>query len=307
MISGSVRRMEMRDTGRTARTLEPLHAMAYFAPETEEHLVAAGLKRGRMCYFAGRAAAMGAVGPGVVVASFCNFSPTLVARHLPAAWGLAAPGAVVEARYAAVDAALRRMLGDDAVASGEVAEAARLARTATDAVTVEGRPLAAAHLDVPWPEAPHLVLWHALTVLREHRGDGHVALLVDAGLSGLEALVTHTASGRGFVAPFAMASRGWSQEEWDAGAAGLAERGLLAADGALTPEGAALRKRLEEDTDRLGAAPWLHLGAEGTARLGEIGGRLAAALVDAGCFPAGVFAAPRRPAPVLPHSEVKSR
>jgi hypothetical protein len=285
--------MEMRDTGRAARSLEPFHAMAYFAPETEEHLVAAGVKRGRMCYFAGRAAAMGAVGPGVVVASFYNFSPSLVARHLPAAWSLAAPAAVVRARYAAVDAALRRMLGDDAVGSAEVAEAAGLARRAVGAVTVEGRPIAAAHLDLPWPEAPHLVLWHAVTVLREHRGDGHVALLVEAGLSGLEALVTHTASGRGFVAPFAMASRGWSREEWDAGVAGLVERGLLAADGSPTPEGAALRKRLEDDTNRLGAAPWLHLGAEGTARLGEIGGRLAAALVEAGCFPAGAFAATR--------------
>lgn len=283
--------MEIRDTGRAARRLEPLHAMTYFAPETEEHLTAAGLKRGRMCYFAGRAAPMGAVGPGVVAATFYNFSPTLVARHLPAAWGLASPAAVVAARFAAVDAALRRMLGDDVVASAEVAEAAGLARRAAEAASVEGRPLAAAHLDVPWPDAPHVVLWHGLSVLREHRGDGHVALLAAAGLDGLEALVSYTATGRGFVAPFAMASRGWSREEWDAGAARLAERGLLDDTGALTPEGAALRRQVEHDTDRLGAGPWQHLGAEGAARLAETGGRLTAALLAAGCFPAGVFAA----------------
>ena len=263
------------------------------SPETEEHLTAAGLKRGRMCYFAGRAAPMGAVGTGVVAATFYNFNPALVARHVPAAWGLAAPDTVVAARLAAVDAALRRMLGDDVVASPEVAEAAVLARRAAEAASVEGRPLAAAHRDVPWPDAPHVALWHGLSVLREHRGDGHVALLAAAGLDGLEALVSYTATGRGFVPPFAMASRGWSQEEWDAGAARLAERGLLDGGGAPTDEGAALRTRLEHDTDRLGAGPWQHLGDDGAARLAETGGRLAAALVAAGCFPAGVFAASR--------------
>ncbi len=285
--------MEIRDTGRAARALEPLHSMCYFAPETEEHLSGAGLKRGRMCYFAGRAAPMGAVGPGVVAATFYNFNPALVARHIPAAWALAAPSVLVEARFAAVDAALRRMLGADVVASPEVAEAAQLARRAADAVTVEGRPLAAGHVDLAWPDAPHLVLWHALTILREHRGDGHIALLVAAGLDGLEALVSYTATGRGFVVPFALASRGWSQEDWDAGVARLAERGVLDGSGAVTEQGMTLRKGIEDETNRLGAGPWLHLGADGTARLADIGGRLVATLLTAGCFPAGVFATPR--------------
>ncbi len=267
--------------------------MTYFAPETERHLVAAGLRPGRMCYFAGRSAAMGAVGAGVVTATFYNFSGALVARHIPAAWTLAAPATLVAARFAAVDEALRRMLGDDVVASAEVAEAAGLARRAAAACTGEGRPLAAAHLDLDWPADPHLVLWHALSILREHRGDGHVTQLVDAGLGGLEALVSYTATGRGFVVPFAMASRGWAQEEWDAAVAGLAERGVLDAGGALTDDGTALRAAIERDTDRLGHAPWAHLGDDGAARLGEIGGRLVGALLAAGCFPDGVFAARR--------------
>lgn len=290
---GSVRRVDIRDSGRLARGLEPLHAMAYFAPETEELLTGAGLKPGRMSYFAGRAAPMGAVGAGVVAATFYNFSPTLVARSIPDAWTLATPETLVAARFAAVDAALRRMLGDDVVASPEVAEAAGLARRAAEACTVEGRPLAAGHLDVAWPAEPHLVLWHALSILREHRGDGHIAALVAAGLSGLEALVSYTATGRGFVMPFAMASRGWKQEQWDAAGAALAERGVLAADGTLTGDGTALRKRIEDDTNRLGAGPWDHLGDEGAARLGEIGGGLVRTLLAAGCFPDGVFAATR--------------
>lgn len=285
--------MDIRDTGRLARSLEALHSMTYFAPETEETLTAAGLEPGRMSYFAGRAAPMGAVGAGVVTATFFNFSPTLVARSIPAAWALASPEALVQARFAAVDAALRRMLGDTVVASSEVAEAAGLARRAAQACSVEGRPLAAGHLDVAWPDEPHLVLWHGMSVLREHRGDGHVAMLLDAGLSGLEALVCHTASGRGFVPEFARRSRGWSTEQWDAATAGLVERGVLGADGGLTDAGAALRKDVEDDTTRLGAGPWLHLGDEGAARLGDLGGVLVRALLAAGCFPDGVFAGAR--------------
>lgn len=271
--------------------------MTYFAPETEQFLTAAGLTPGRMSYFAGRSAPMGAVGAGVVAATFYNFNPALVARHVPAAWSLASPAALVEARFAAVDAALRRLLGDDVVGSADVAEAAGLARRAAEACTGDGRPLAAAHMDLDWPTAPHLVLWHALTILREHRGDGHVTQLVGAGLSGLEAIITHTATGKGFVVPFARASRGWSQEQWDAGVAGLVERGLLAPDTdtdlSLTPAGSDLRKGIEEGTARLAAAPWDHLGAEGTTRLGEIGGSLVRALLGAGCFPGGVFASSR--------------
>ncbi len=87
-----------------------------------------------------------------------------------------------------------------------------------------------------------------------------------------------------------MASRGWSQEQWDGAVAALAERGVLGADGALTDAGTALRAEVEDTTNRLGAAPWNHLGDDGAARLGEIGGRLVRALLAAGCFPDGVFA-----------------
>jgi hypothetical protein len=289
--------VDPRDSGRLARSLEPLHAFVYFAPESEERCVAAGLKPGRMTYFAARAAPMGAVGAGPVAATFYNFSPTLVARHIPAAWALASPDAVHAARNAAVDAALRRMLGDDVVGSADMAEAAELAGRAARAATFDGRALAAAWGDAAWPDAPHLRLWHALAILREHRGDGHIALLVEAGLSGIEALVSYTASGRGFVQPFARASRGWSEQEWDGAVAALAERGVLDASGALSEDGLALRKRIEDDTNRLGHAPWAALEDAGAARLGEIGGGLVRALVAAGCFPDGVFAATPRQEP----------
>jgi hypothetical protein len=269
-----------------------LHSLIYFAPETEERLVDAGLEAGRMCYFAGRSAPMGAVSGGVVAATFYNFNPVLVARCIPRAWELASPDAVVAARFAAADAVLTRLLGAEAIASADMTTIAGLAREAASACTVEGRPIYAGHADLDWPDAPHLVLWHALSLLREHRGDGHIAVLVAAGLNGIDALVTHVATGQGFVPAFAQASRGWSRPEWDGAVESLVARGLLESDSALTPAGDALRAQVEEETDRMAAPPWQHLGAERTEEVIRIGKAMTRAVMSAGAFPReGVFAA----------------
>jgi hypothetical protein len=270
--------------------LNPLHALIYFAPEADQEFGAAGLEPGRMAYLAGRAAAMGAVGAGTVTATFYNFSPALVARHVPRAWELAAPGEVLEARLRAVDSALRRLLGAEVADDPEVAEAARLALTATEACGAAGRPLYAAHADLDVPDRPHLALWHAGTLLREHRGDGHLVALAAAGLGGLEALVTHTATGNGFTTEFARSSRGWSVEEWDEAGERLRDRGLLDAQGALTPAGDEVRREVEDLTDRLARAPYDHLGDSATQRLTAIGVRLTRTALSNGAFPAGVFA-----------------
>jgi hypothetical protein len=252
-----------------------------------------------MCYFAGRSAPMGAVGSGVVAATFYNFSPGLVAHCIPRAWELASPDTVISARLAAVDAALTRLLGPDIIASPDMATMATLTREAASACRAEGRPLYAGHADLDWPAAPHLVMWHALSLLREHRGDGHIWALGAAGLSGIEALVTHTATGQGFVPEFARRSRGWSQQEWDLASGALAERGLLDGDGALTSAGRALRTRVEDETDRLAAPPWRHLGEGRTADVVRIGQAMTRAVTAAGAFPRhGVFA--RDEAPSMP-------
>lgn len=135
-----------------------------------------------------------------------------------------------------------------------------------------------------------MVLFHALTLLREHRGDGHVAALIGADLSGIEALVTHTATGKGFTQPAAQATRGWSDEEWSAAVAGLASRGLTTADGALTEDGAALRTAVERRTEESAYAPWDHLGETGTQRLTELCRPLVTTALTNGAFPPGVFA-----------------
>jgi hypothetical protein len=283
--------MDPKDAAKLQRSIDVVHSMTYFVPETEEHLVAAGLRPGRMCYFAGRAAPMGAVGPGVVAATFYNFNPELVARHLPRAWTLATPEAVVAARFRSVDAALRRVLGEETATGPEIAEAAALARTASEACTPEGRALYAGHADLDWPGEPLLDLWHGVSLLREHRGDAHVAALLGAGLSGLEALVTHTATGRGFTPQAAQLTRGWTEQQWAAAEDGLRERGLLDAEGGLTEEGAAQRAAVEDVTSRASTAPWEHLGTVGGARLAAIGTALTRTIQGAGVFPAGTFSA----------------
>jgi hypothetical protein len=277
---------------RIRRATESLHSLVYFAPETEQHLTDAGLRPGRMCYFAGRSAPMGAVRAGVTAATFYNFNPEIVARHIPRAWTLASPEAIVAARFRAADAALRRLLGQ-AIDGEQVREGAQLARTAASALTPEGRPLYAAHADLDWPDEPHLVLWHALSLLREYRGDGHVAVLLQSGLSGIESIVTHTFTGRGFTEQSAKTLRGWSDEQWDAAVEGLRARGLVDDDGGLTAAGAELRQQIEDATDSRDRAAAERLGADGTTRLLELGKGLTRIVVGNGAFPDGVFAARR--------------
>jgi hypothetical protein len=223
----------------------------------------------------------------VVTATFYNFSPSLVAHVIPRAWTLASPEQVLAARLDAARASLTRMLGD-AAGSDEVTELAGLLREACSALTTEGRPLFAGHADLPWPEEPLLAVWHGATLLREHRGDGHVAVLLHAGLTGLEALITHSATGRGFTEAAAKATRGWKDEEWAAACGALADRGLLD-DAGLTAEGEDLRKHIEVQTDALAADPWLSLGPEKTARVVELGKGLSRRLAEAGAFGQGIF------------------
>jgi hypothetical protein len=254
---------------KTWRTLEPLHGMVYFVPEAAEAYAGLGVT-GRAGYFASRAAPMGAVTADVVVSTFFNFNPELVHAAIPAVWEVATPAALVAARFSAVDAAFRRLLGEEVLSSDDMGRAAALARHAAEEAgrRVEGRPLAAAHIDVAWPAAPHLVLWHAQSILREYRGDGHIAQLVVRGLSGLEALITHAAAGD--VPEHVLRStRGWSKDAWDGAVDALRARGWLEQGDELrlTEWGATQRRALEEGTDTLAAAPYVALGEERCAEL----------------------------------------
>jgi hypothetical protein len=246
-------------------TLEPYHAMIYFADEAFAAWEALGFPHRAMGYFASRSAAMGPVGAAPVAAAFYNFNPGLVARFIPAAWDLAPPHVVLEARLTAVDAALVRMLGDQ-VGTPEMATAAEVARRAAEFCPPHGRPLFAAHAALGWPDDPHLALWLAITLLREFRGDGHIAALLAAGLDPVEALVSYSATDGTPSPNFYKKSRGWGDDDFAAAADRLRHRGWF--DGsALTEAGIAGRESLETETDRMAMAPWLAIGEEAADEL----------------------------------------
>lgn len=263
------------------RTLEPYHGLIYFAPEATAAYEALGVT-GFDGYFASRAAAMGQVSAELVIATFFNFNPDLVRHAIAAAWEATTPAQLVAARLHAADVALRRATSSD-LDTPDVARAAELALRAADGCTAAGRPLHAAHAGLDQPVASHLALWHAITVLREFRGDGHVAALVDAELDGIDALVVHAASGE---VPRAVlqTSRGWSDGAWVASVERLRARGLLDADGSLSPAGAALRQHVEDRTDVLALPPWEALGEEGCDELRGLVRPLSRAIVESGTF-----------------------
>ncbi len=265
---------------RAWRRLEPVHGMIYFVPEVAEQFAALGVTDRQMGYFASRGAAFGRVSPEVVIATFFNFSPGLVRRALPAAWEIVSPERLLDARLRAAGNALKRAGLDQ---HPHLAETLALARRAAEAAGghLDGRPLFAAHATLPWPEEPHLALWHAQTLLREFRGDGHIAALTVEGLSGREALVLHAASGD-VPAIFLKASRGWSAAEWDATEEDLRRRGLLGEGLTLTAQGEALRRRIEDRTDELALPAYAPLGEQDCARLAELARSFGRAVVDGG-------------------------
>ncbi|HEY8544210.1 MAG TPA: hypothetical protein VIL36_04150, partial [Acidimicrobiales bacterium] len=219
-------------------------------------------------YFASRAAPMGAVSAEVVIATFYNFHPGLVRLAIPAAWEAATPEAIVEARFGAAEAALRQALGDEVVGSEELAWAASVARRAAESCDPAGRPLFGGHASLDWPDEPLLDLWHALTLLREYRGDGHVAALLLADVSPCEALHCHIAAADGLLPPDVLkTTRGWPEEDWQAAAEDLRSRGWLTADGQFTEAGRAAREQVEAATDERALAPWEYLGEETCDRL----------------------------------------
>ena len=276
------------DPARAARALwarfEPIHAVAYFADECERRYRDLGLKGFWMGYFASRSAPFGRCSPELATATFFNFRPSMAERALPDAWSFAAPEAVLEARLLGSVAALRAALGDRADGS-DVGEAADLLEAAATAARTSsaGRPLFAALSALPAPTGSLERLWHAATLLREHRGDGHVVASVAAGLDGLAAHVTFAATG---AVPRArlQGARGWTDEEWSAAEERLTASGWLH-DGRLTDEGARRRAEVEAATDRLAAEPWVALGPDAVHRLLDLLGPLAAQVVASGAVP----------------------
>ncbi|WP_119292836.1 hypothetical protein [Streptomyces sp. YIM 130001] len=264
--------------------LEPLHAVLYYAPEAFDEAAKLGfaVEERWPSYFAWRAAPLGAAGAERVTSAFYSFSPRTVAEHVPAAWAVAGPERILQSRLRAVDRAYRALFGAR-LDGPELAEAAELARAAAESADTAGRPLAAANAALPWPESPHLILWQAATILREQRGDGHLAALLTAGLDPVESLVSFAAIGAAPTERFE--SRGWSSTEWASARERLVTRGLLDPSGAATDEGHRLRAEVEQRTDVLAAVPWRTLGEDRTARLADLLGDFWLTTITSGLLP----------------------
>ncbi len=261
-------------------SVETVHVTGFFAPEVQQAYDRFDVPAARAGYFAARAAPLGAVPPEVVVATFYVFAPSLVSAAVPAVWAAAPPADWAAARARGVQACLHRLLGEP-----DVSEAVALAREACAGLSAAGRPLYAAWSGVEWPADPLLQLWHAGLLLREHRGAGHLAALMAAGLDPVEALVTGGLASDSLE--FVRTTRGWSPAEWTAGVERCRARGLVDDDG-LTTAGRALRREVEQATDVLALAGWSHLGAAGCRRLVELLTPLREQLLASGELPAWV-------------------
>jgi len=181
-------------TAKLNRMVAPIHGFIYFAPEATEEYEALHLPASHH-YFASRAAALGSVPAEVVVATFFNFPPFMVEVAIPDAWSIASPAAIQTARMRAAGRALRTLAGP-ALDADDIAEASALTRRIIDGIEDAGRPLAAGNRAVPEPEDAWERLWQRITILREWRGDVHIAALVAAAVDPVEALLLHAATGQ---------------------------------------------------------------------------------------------------------------
>ncbi|HEY4456645.1 MAG TPA: MarR family transcriptional regulator [Pseudonocardiaceae bacterium] len=236
--------------------LEPICMVTFFAGECNEELAALGHPTYWDGYFASRAAPLGRVPAEVVHAAFYNFADGEVARHIPSAWEIIPPEASVAARERGSARSLRRILGEELAGSPGVARAADLTMKAATSAPTEGRMMYAGLRTRPVPSEPVARLWHSATLLREHRGDGHIAALLGERIGGTEAHI-FSALDMGIHPPESFGRvHHLPKAKLAAVMAGLRERGLVDADGHFTDAGRATKDRIEARTDELAAAPY---------------------------------------------------
>ena len=258
------------------------HRFVYFVPEAGEEYAAIGVT-GRGGYFASRAAPLGAVPDEVIIATFYTFSPSAVRSAMPGAWAAAAPAALQQARFRVVRRALDRVGVE--LSHDTIAEARSIIDPVVAGLDLAGKPLAAANAAVALPDDPLVALWQQVAVVREWRGDVHIAVLVANEVGPADCLLLQVATGR-FPMGVARATRQWDDEQWSAAIGRLAARGWADVDGQLTDLGRQERERLEADTDRLCVPIWEPVGDRGARRLTEILEPIHAAMNAAGTYAA---------------------
>ena len=237
--------------------VEPIGVIPYSADEPNEAMFALGFTDYWDTYFAGRAAPLGMVPAEVVDALFYNFAPGEVARHIPKVWSTTTPAAAIAARRQGCVTALRRILGAE-VDSDAFARATELLLEAATSAPFAGRPMYAALRALPVPDEVVARLFHAASLLREHRGDGHIAALMSEGVGGLEA---HVLLALDMEMPAEKFGRIHHLPAAQIAAVidGMRARGLIGDDGWLSADGRAVKQRVEDLTDDLAAGPYERL------------------------------------------------
>ncbi|MBM2621316.1 MarR family transcriptional regulator [Actinoplanes sp. LDG1-06] len=192
----------------------------------------------------------------VVHAAFYSFAEGEAARHIPSAWEKIPPEASVAARERGSAASLRRILGDELATSAGLGRAADLVTKAATSAPTNGRVMYAGMRTLAVPSDPVARLWHSATMLREHRGDGHVAALVGAGIGGTEAHVISALAHGIYPAESFGRIHHLPEQRLAAVMDGLRERGLIDADGRFTDAGRETQQRIEALTDELATPPY---------------------------------------------------
>lgn len=266
------------------------HAFVYFADEAAEEYDAVGL-HGRSGYFASRTAAMGALAPEMIAATFYNFSPDVISASMDGVWEQVSAQDAQLARWRAVARVLDAHVGP-IMSSDAIAEATSLAAAAVGELPWAGRPLAAGNAavldrlaDGEFADNPLVRLWQLVTILREWRGDAHIGLLIAEPLDGAECTVVSAALATR-IAGAIKATRSWSDADWDAAVDRLAARGWLDGDGEITDLGRSNRATIERRTNELAAAMCDEVGVAGIDRLVELLAPANKALLDANYFAA---------------------
>jgi len=234
---------------------EPISLVNFFADEPNGAMATLGFRSYWDGYFAGRSAPLGRVPAEVVHAAFYSFADGEVARHIPEVWDTTTPEAAHAARERGCVAALQRILGDLVGTPGLARAADLLAKASTSAPT-EGRVMYAGLRALPMPGEPVTRLWHAANMLREHRGDGHVAALVSERVGGTEAHVLSALAMGIYPAESFGRIHHLPEACLAAVMTGLRDRGLLDSSGHLTDAGRATKGRIESLTDALAEAPY---------------------------------------------------
>lgn len=272
--------MDMAVVREISVAVNTAHRFVYFVPEAAEEYAELGIADRAPAYFAARSAPLGAVPWQVTLATFYNFSPRAV-RAMAGVWDAAPPATWQAARFTVVTRAMERV--EVSLRTDEVAEARSLLDPVVAAADLAGKPLAAANAAVELPADPLTALWQQITVLREWRGDAHIAVLTANQLGPCDCNVMQTATGR-FPLALARGSRLWDDAEWAAASARLAARGWLAADGTVTEAGSAAREQIEVDTDELCRPLWEPIGGDGARRLAALLAPINDAFTAAGTF-----------------------